>query len=84
MTAFFLSPFAIPICAIVGVFAWLCISAITGSVQHIVQHRNEIQLKQLLAERCMSAEEIERVVMARGHEPDDEMEQSPNGSRMVG
>jgi len=60
----FMSPFAIPLVAIIGVFSWLCISAIVSGVQSIVKHRNEIELKQQLAERGMSAEEIERVVSA--------------------
>ena len=60
----FMSPFAIPIVAIIGVFAWMCISAVVNGVQSIVKHRNEIELKQQLVERGMSADEIERVVSA--------------------
>ncbi len=60
----FVSPFAIPLVAIIGVFSWMCISAIVTGVQSIVKHRNEIELKQQLVERGMSAAEIERVVSA--------------------
>ena len=45
---FFMSPFAIPIVAIVGVFVFLCISAVMNCVQSIVKHRNEVELKQQL------------------------------------
>ncbi len=62
--SFFLSPIAIPIVSIVGVFGYLCISALLTSVQSIVKHRNEVELKQQLVDRGMSADEIERVVMA--------------------
>jgi hypothetical protein len=61
---FFMSPIAIPIVAIVSVFGYLCISALASSVQSIVKHRNEVELKQQLVDRGMSADEIERVVMA--------------------
>ena len=61
---FFMSPFAIPIVAIVGVFVFSCISAVMNCVQSIVKHRNEVELKQQLVDRGMSADEIERVVMA--------------------
>ncbi len=61
---FFMSPMAIPIVAIVGVFVFLCISALTNCVQSIVKHRNEVELKQQLVDRGMSVEEIERVVRA--------------------
>ena len=61
---FLMSPFAIPIVAIVGVFIYLCISAVVNCAQSIVKHRNEVELKQQLADRGMSADEIERIVMA--------------------
>lgn len=61
---FLMSPFAIPIIAIVGTFAYLCISVLSNCVQSIVKHRNEVELKQQLVDRGMSADEIERVVMA--------------------
>jgi hypothetical protein len=59
-----LSPFAIAAVAIIGVFIWLNISAIAAAVQNIVKHRNEIELKQMLIERGMTAEEIERIIKA--------------------
>ena len=61
---FFMSPFAIPIVLIVSVFFYSCIAAIANCAQSIVKHRNEVELKQQLVDRGMSAEEIERVVMA--------------------
>lgn len=61
---FLMSPIAIPIVAIVGVFLFLCISALANCVQSIVRHRNEIELKQQLVDRGMSADEIERIVTA--------------------
>lgn len=61
---FFMSPIAIPVVAIVSVFVFLCISALANSVQSIVKHRNEVELKQQLVDRGMTADEIERVVMA--------------------
>ena len=62
----FASPFAIPIVAIVSVFAWLIVSSIVAGVQGIVKHRNEVELKQMLVDRGMSPDEIERVVQATG------------------
>lgn len=59
-----MSPFAIPIVAIVVAFVYLCISAVVNCAQSIVKHRNEVELKQQLADRGMSADEIERVVLA--------------------
>ncbi len=58
------SPYAIPIVAIIGTFVWMSISAIADAAQSIVKHRNEIELKQNMIDRGMSAEEIERVVHA--------------------
>ncbi len=60
----FMSPFAIPIVAIMSVFAWMIVTAIVSGVQGIVKHRNEVELKQMLVDRGMSADEIERVVQA--------------------
>lgn len=60
----FMSPFAIPIVAIISVFFWMCITAVTNGVQSIVKHRNEIELKQQMVDRGMTADEIERVVTA--------------------
>jgi len=65
-------PLAIPIIAIVSVFGWLMVQSIVSGVQSIVKHRNEVELKQMLAERGMNADEIERVVRASGFSEDDE------------
>lgn len=62
--SFFLSPLAIPVCAIIGIFSWMCISAIVNSVQSIVKHRNEVELKQQLVDRGLSVDDIERIVRA--------------------
>ncbi len=62
--ALFASPFLIPVAAIVCVFGWMIISTIVTGVRGIVKHRNEVELKQMLVDRGMSAEEIERVVQA--------------------
>ncbi len=60
----FASPFAIPIVAIGSVFLWMIVQCIVSGVQGIVKHRNEVELKQMLVDRGMSADEIERVVQA--------------------
>ena len=67
----FSSPLVIPVVAILGVFGWLIISSIVVAVRQIVKHRNEVELKQLLVDRGMSAEEIERVVQASSPEEAD-------------
>ncbi len=67
----FMSPFAIPLVAIIGVFTWMCIAAIVNGVQSIIKHRNEIELKQQLVDRGMTADEIERVVSVTNIKPDD-------------
>ncbi len=66
----FSSPFAVAIFGTICVFVWLSISAIANAVRSIVKNRDEVQLKQTLVDRGMSAEEIERVVMAT--RPDSE------------
>ncbi len=60
----FASPFSIPIIAIVGGVGFLIVLSIVTTVKEIVKHRNEIELKQSLVDRGMSAEEIERIVQA--------------------
>lgn len=60
----FLSPFSIPIVAILGVFSYLIVQAIVAGVRGIVKHRNEVELKQSMVDRGMTADEIERVVQA--------------------
>lgn len=69
----FMSPFAIPIVAIMSVFTWMIVAAIVSGVQGIVKHRNEVELKQMLVDRGMNADEIERVVQASGVSQDDDV-----------
>ena len=76
---FFMSPIAIPIVAIVSVFGYLCISALASSVQSIVKHRNEVELKQQLVDRGMSADEIERVIMASTVKQESELHSHRGG-----
>lgn len=75
----FNSPFAIPIIAIISVFTWLMISSvvsvIVSGVKGIVKHRNEVELKQMLVDQGMSAEEIERVVKATSTADSEEEEE---------
>lgn len=59
-----LSPFVIPVVAIVSVFTWMIVNSIVAGARGIVKHRNEVELKQMLVDRGMSAEDIERVVHA--------------------
>ena len=66
------SPFAIPVVAIVMVFGYLITQSIVAGVRGIVKHRNEIELKQSLIERGLSADEIERIVNATSLGDDDE------------
>lgn len=66
--SFFLSPFSIAIVAIIGAFTWQISNAIVAGVREIVKHRNEIELKQSLVARGMSADEIERIVQATSTE----------------
>ncbi len=65
---FFTSPFSIAIVAIVAVFVSQIVHSIVAGVREIVKHRNEIELKQSLIARGMSAEEIERIVQATSTE----------------
>lgn len=60
----FASALAIPIVAIGGIFLWMIVQAIVAGASDIVKHRNEIELKQTMVDRGMSAEEIERVCRA--------------------
>ncbi len=68
----FASPFSIPIVAIIAVFTWMIISSIVATVQGIVKHRNEVELKQSMVDRGMTAEEIERVVQATSLDDSEE------------
>ncbi len=69
----FASPMAIPVVAILCVFGWLIVQSIVAGVRGIVKHRNEVELKQMLIDRGMSADEIERVVRASSldNEPEE-------------
>lgn len=58
----FMTPFTIPVVAVVCVFSWMIVASIVAGVRGIVKHRNEVELKQMLVARGMSAEEIARVV----------------------
>ncbi len=60
----FMTPFIIPVAGVVCVFAWMIVASIVSGVRGIVKHRNEVELKQMLVARGMSAEEIARVVEA--------------------
>ena len=60
----FASSFVVLIVVFGCVFLWLIVQAIVTGVSDIVKHRNEIELKQTLADRGMSAEEIVRVVQS--------------------
>lgn len=63
MTMLF-SPFAIPIVAILATFGYLAVQAVAQAVCASRKHRVDAELKIALAERGMSAAEIERVVTA--------------------
>ena len=60
--ALFMSPFAIPICAIVCVFIWLTVASISESVAQVLCHKADADLKQELVARGFSPDEITRVV----------------------
>lgn len=68
----FSNPLSIPIVAIVSVFGWLIINSVVQGARAIVKHRNEVELKQSLVDRGMSADEIERVVSATAIEPGED------------
>lgn len=58
------SALIIPIVAIGSIFLWIIVQTILTGVRDIVKHRNEIELKQTMVDRGMSADEIERVCRA--------------------
>ena len=60
----FMTPFGIPIAAIVGVFGWLAIASISEAVSAVMCSRNNAELKMELLARGYSSEEIVRVVQA--------------------
>lgn len=56
--------FEMPIFAILMVFSIPIIGIICGSIVAIMKHRSSDELKSLMIQRGMSAEEIERVIKA--------------------
>jgi hypothetical protein len=58
------NPFLIPIVAIIGYFAYRIIDSIAVAHRESSKHRQDTELKMVLAQRGMSAEEILRVVNA--------------------
>jgi hypothetical protein len=58
----FLTPFGIPIVAIVCVFTWLAIASISEAVAKVFCHRHDADLKLELLARGFSSEEIIGVV----------------------
>lgn len=58
------NPFLIPIVAIVGYFGYKAIEAVSHSYTAVARHKSENELKLVLAQRGMSADEIVRVVSA--------------------
>lgn len=59
-----LSPFGIPIVAIVCVFTWLAIASVSEAVAKVMCHRQDADLKLELLARGFSSEEIIGVVEA--------------------
>ncbi len=58
------NPFLIPIVAIVGYFGFKAIEAVSSSCTAVSRQKSETELKLVLAQRGMSADEIIRVVSA--------------------
>lgn len=73
--ALFATPFVvflIPIVALICVFVFRAVEAIAKSSSEAAKHRSDNELKMVLAQRGMSASEIERIVAAKpGMNPDD-------------
>jgi len=59
-----LTPFGIPIIAIICVFTWLAIASISEEVGKVMRHRADVDLKLELMARGMSSEQIVAVVQA--------------------
>lgn len=59
-----LTPFGIPIIAIICVFTWLAISSISEEVGKVMRHRADVDLKLELMARGMNSEQIVAVVQA--------------------
>lgn len=62
------NPFLIPIVALIGYFLYRMVDSIAQAMSASSQHRDDAELKMTLANRGMSAEEIQRVVSV-GREP---------------
>lgn len=60
----FMSPFGIPIAAIIGVFGWLAIASISEAMATVMCNRDNAELKAELVARGFSSEEIVRIVQA--------------------
>jgi hypothetical protein len=58
------NPFLIPIVAILAFAVWMMIDAISRRTAEVRKHRADVELKIILAQRGMSADEILRVVSA--------------------
>lgn len=67
-----LASFFIPIAAILAVFVYLTVQSLAQAICEASKHRADAELKIALAQRGMTAEEIERVVSAKPHAVDDE------------
>lgn len=57
--------FMVPIIATVGFFIFIVVQAIANSLSSVAKHRADAELKIVLAQRGMSAEEIVQVVTAK-------------------
>jgi hypothetical protein len=57
--------FMVPIIAIVGFFIFIVVQAVANSLSSVAKHRADAELKIVLAQRGMSAEEIVQVVTAK-------------------
>ncbi|WP_144059338.1 hypothetical protein [Rhodopirellula sp. SWK7] len=60
----FMTPFGIPIVAIVCVFTWLAIQSISIAVAKVMCNRSDMELKMELLARGFTSEEIARTVEA--------------------
>jgi hypothetical protein len=60
-------PFNMIVLVVLIVTAGSAFSAVASQVRKYFTHRQELEFKRELLDRGMSAEEIERVVQAKGH-----------------
>lgn len=63
-TAIFYSPFTVAIFISLGAMVYYAVVSITSSIEKVAKHRQTVELKQMLVDRGMSVEEIERIVRA--------------------